>query len=407
MRIHFVMDSFVPDTLGGAERVVLGWARELAARRHEVWVLAGRIGVEPGPDEKMDGFMVRRWSSRYRTFADGYISAIRACAAAGRKLLDEHPPDVIHGCQGLSAYALSTVKPDAPWVYTFFAPWSEELAEEARTREDSLSALAKPFYRLGVRLKQFRVRRMERKVLAGSTVTALSEFSRRMLQAEHGIRPARAGLVPAGVDLDRFYYTSDVERQALRRQLNFREPVILSVRRLSRRMGLDLLIRALGRIRTVVPDARLVLAGRGPERRALERLARQQGLSDAVTFAGFVPEEDLPDYYQAADLFVLPTRSLEGFGMATVESLACGTPVVGTPEGATPEILRPLDEDMLADRTSVDAIAQACIRWLAKPEEMLAVRRRCRDYAEQNYSWKKTGPALEALYERIVASARR
>lgn len=405
MRILFVMDSFVPDTLGGAERVVLGWARELASRRHEVWVLAGRVNVPAGRDEEMDGFMVRRWSSRYRTFADGYVSAIRACAQAGKKLLEDFPPDVIHGCQGLSGCGLMTAKPDAPWVYTFFAPWSEEMAEEARAREDTLSPYAKPFYRVGVRLKQFRVRRMERKVLARSTVTALSDFSRRMLLSEHGIR--RAGIVPAGVDLDRFYYTSDVERQALRRELGFREPVILSVRRLSRRMGLDLLIRALARIRTVVPDARLVLAGRGPERGALERLARQQGLADAVAFAGFVPEEKLPDYYQAADLFVLPTRSLEGFGMATVESLACGTPVVGTPEGATPEILRPLDEDMLADETSVDAIAQACIRWLARPDEMLSVRRRCRDYAEANYSWKKTGPALEALYERVIASARR
>ncbi|OGL59107.1 MAG: hypothetical protein A3J27_08430 [Candidatus Tectomicrobia bacterium RIFCSPLOWO2_12_FULL_69_37] len=407
MRILFVMDSFVPDTLGGAERVVLGWARELASRRHEVWVLAGRVNVPPGRDEEMEGFRVRRWSSRRRTFADGYISAIRACTAAGRKLLDEHPPDVIHGCQGLSGYGLSLAKPRAPWVYTLFAPWSEELAEEARIQGAGLSAFARTFNNLGVRLKRFRVRRMERRVLRGATATALSEFSRRMLQSEHGIRRAQVGIVPAGTDLDRFFYTSDVERQALRRQLNFREPVILCVRRLSPRVGLDLLIQALARIRNVVTDARLILAGRGPERAALERLARQQGLTDAVTFAGFVPEDQLPDYYQAADLFVLPMRSLEGFGMAAVESLACGTPVVGTPDGPTPEILRPLDEDMLAEGTSVDAIAQACIRWLAKPEEMLAVRRRCRDYAEQNYSWKKAGLALEALYERVTASARR
>ena len=208
------------------------------------------------------------------------------------------------------------------------------------------------------------------------------------------------------MDLDRFAFHSDVERQALRRQLGFREPIILSVRRLTRRMGLDLLIRALAQIRAAVPEARLVLAGRGPERRNLERLARQLGLAGAVTFSGFVPEEQLADYYAAADLFVLPTRSLEGFGMATVEALSCGTPVVGTSEGATPEILEPLDGDMLADKATPQAIAQACVRWLAKPEELLSVRRRCREHAE-GYSWKKTGPALEALYERVLASARR
>lgn len=407
MRILMVVDSFVPDTLGGAERVVLGWSRELASRGHAVRVLAGRVNAPPGPDEEMEGFRVRRWSSRRRTFADGYLSAVRACAAAGRRLIGEEPPDVIHGCQGLSAYALGLAGPRAPWVYTFFAPWGGELAEEARAREEGLPAFARPLYRLGVRLKQLRVRRMERRVLSRSAVTALSEYSRGLLQAEHGIRPGRAGIVPAGVDLGRFRCASGAEREALRRELGFRGPVLLSVRRLARRMGLDLLIRALARVRAAVPDARLVLAGRGPERGALERLAGELGLSGAVAFAGFVPEERLPAYYQAADLFVLPTRSLEGFGMATVESLACGTPVVGTPEGATPEILRPLDEGLLAEETSEGAIAQACVRWLARPGEMPAVRRRCREYAERNYSWERTGPALEALYERVIGAARR
>ena len=69
----------------------------------------------------------------------------------------------------------------------------------------------------------------------------------------------------------------------------------------------------------------------------------QLGLDKHVTFLGFVPDADLPRYYQAADVFVLPTRELEGFGLVTAEALACGTPVLGTPVGATPELLEPLD----------------------------------------------------------------
>src|SRR5207249_11624167 len=62
------------------------------------------------------------------------------------------------------------------------------------------------------------------------------------------------------------------------------------------------------------------------------------------SFLGFIPDETLPSYYHAADVFVLPTRELEGFGLVTVEALACGTPVLGTPVGATPEVLSGLED---------------------------------------------------------------
>jgi glycosyltransferase involved in cell wall biosynthesis len=100
-------------------------------------------------------------------------------------------------------------------------------------------------------------------------------------------------------------------------------------------MGLEILLRAFRLLAREVPDLHLAIGGSGPLEGMLRALRGSLGLSDRVRFLGYVPEAALPGLYAAADLFVLPTEQLEGFGLVTVEALACGTPVVGTPVGAT------------------------------------------------------------------------
>jgi glycosyltransferase involved in cell wall biosynthesis len=103
-------------------------------------------------------------------------------------------------------------------------------------------------------------------------------------------------------------------------------PLLLSVRRLVPRMGLADLIEAVRRLREGGTRARAAIAGEGPERAALERAVRTAGLQDEVRLLGRVPDQSLPALYRAATAFVLPTRSLEGFGLATAEALASGLP---------------------------------------------------------------------------------
>jgi glycosyltransferase involved in cell wall biosynthesis len=110
-----------------------------------------------------------------------------------------------------------------------------------------------------------------------------------------------------------------------------------------------------------------------------------------------VPEADLPLAYAAADLTIVPTVALEGFGLMTVESLAAGTPVMGTPIGGTPEILRGLDPDLVfADMTVeaiVEGISAALSGRLALPD-----RQDCRDYAAR-YDWSVVTPRIRAVFE--------
>ncbi|MFQ5692549.1 MAG: glycosyltransferase family 4 protein, partial [Nitrospinota bacterium] len=329
------------------------------------------------------------------------------CAAAARRLAGpagERRVDVVHCHQGLSAYGVARAGLGACTVCTFHAPWSEEFAEDARARRAALPVPLRPLYGAAVRLKSARIHRMEGYCLSRCrAVAVLSEFSRERLAAAHGLAREGVDVRPAGVETEQFTPVAEGERERLRERLGFRGPTLLSVRRLVRRTGLDVLIRALPEIRSRVPDARLVLVGKGPERRRLEALAERLGAAGAVTFAGFVPDEALPDYYRGADLFVLPTRSLEGYGVATLEALASGTPVVGTMEGATPEILEPLERGLLVRSADPSALAAAVVRWLAAPRELAGLRPRCRRHVERNYSWPEAGRTLAAFYRRVLA----
>jgi glycosyltransferase involved in cell wall biosynthesis len=130
----------------------------------------------------------------------------------------------------------------------------------------------------------------------------------------------------------------------------------------------------------------LALVGSGAIGPQLERVARDLGVAARVRFPGRVSDAALLDWYRAADLFVLPTVAYEGFGMATAEALAAGTPVVGTPVGATPELLRPIDPDLVAAAADGRALADAIERGLAKAGPELSAR--CRDYASEVLAWQ-------------------
>ena len=108
-----------------------------------------------------------------------------------------------------------------------------------------------------------------------------------------------------------------------------------------------------------------MIGGAGPLDAALREMAAREGLAERVRFAGFIPESRLPSYYRMADLFVLPTRELEGFGLVTLEALASGVPVAGTPVGGTPEILSRLEPNLLFKDATAASMAEtiaACYR---------------------------------------------
>ena len=162
-------------------------------------------------------------------------------------------------------------------------------------------------------------------------------------------------------------------------------------------MGVENLLQS-ARTLDDVDELRIVAAGRRRRQRDVEVLREGLPRGTSVQLIGRVSDDELPLWYRAADLFVLPSVAYEGFGLVTVEALASGTPVVGTRVGATPELLEPLEPLLLSEGTDPTALADAIRAGLrlATP----AFRERCREYALARFSWDAVLPE----WERVLAS---
>ena len=236
-------------------------------------------------------------------------------------------------------------------------------------------------------------------------IIVLSHYMKEKLRDVHGISANRIVVNRGGVDLNRF--RPPINREALRDKLGFPKGKIhlLSVRNLEPRMGLDNLLQCVRILRKNAARIHLILGGDGIERQHLEKLVREYGLVDAVTMTGFIPSDLLIDYYGASDFFILPTRRLEGFGLVTPESMACGTPVLGTPVGGTKEILSDFNPEFLFRDTSPEAMAEgiqlAIAKYFTPPKKYEELRNRCREYASRKYSWQRHTDQLKSIIEEL------
>ncbi len=157
---------------------------------------------------------------------------------------------------------------------------------------------------------------------------------------DYGAPAEKVRMIPPGYDDHRFFPMSDASRKAIRQRLGFSGRVVLAVGRLARNKGYDLLIESFSLVAKREPEAVLHLAigGRDMNPQELKLLAELRALAEAsgygerIHFDSFIADADLPDYYRAADMFVLCSR-YEPFGMTAIEAMASGTPTVVTVHG--------------------------------------------------------------------------
>lgn len=207
-----------------------------------------------------------------------------------------------------------------------------------------------------------------------------------------GVPDERVTVLRNGVDLE--FFQAEGDRAALRASLGFAErPVLLSVGHLIERKGHHLAIEAMREL----PDTELVIAGDGPEERALRQLVEQWSLQDRVTFAGRLSQKDVRRHYQAADALVLAS-SREGWANVLLESMACGTPVIATPVDGTPEVVAAPAAGQLTEDRSAAAIVAATQRLFAE----LPQRDATRHYAE-GFNWDDTSRGQLEIFRAATA----
>lgn len=402
MHVLVAAHDFYPDPgSGGTGRYVHETATRLADRGRDVSVLTRRRGDVP-PVETVAGVDVHRYdleiADRSGVAVAAQLPAAREAVAAhlGRIRARNGPPDVL-SFQGSATALLADhlVDDTVPRLTTFHSPWAAEYRLRARAEGRLVARLE-----LNAAIR----RRLERRLLDHSDdVVALSAYMRDRMRDLHG--PLGADVVPGGVDHER--YAPDAGPFAPIEAVD--GPAFLTVRRLSPRMGHDLLLRAFASVTETHPGARLFVAGDGSLRGRLERLADDLGVGDATTFLGYVPDEALPAAHATADVFVLPTRRLEGFGLATLEALASGTPVLATPVGGTVEVLSGLPESdfpapALIEDVDPGPLARAMRAWAdVTPERRERAGRACRAHVREHYTWERTVAALDDRYATLAA----
>jgi len=204
-----------------------------------------------------------------------------------------------------------------------------------------------------------------------------------------GVPDERIEVLRNGVDLQLF---RPVDRDAARRTLGFSRTTLLSVGLLIPRKGHDLVIQALRHL----PEMDLIVIGDGPERGSLGSLARQSGAGDRVRFVGALAQDELRSYYGAADALVLAS-SREGWANVLLESMACGTPVVASEAGGSPEVVAAPEAGVLMAERTPHAVAAAVRRLFADCPDRAATRR----YAEK-FSWEETTRGQLRLFESVL-----
>ena len=243
----------------------------------------------------------------------------------------------------------------------------------------------------------------EREVIRGCHgIIAATERERNELVEHYQARPEIISVVPCGVNLDLFQVG---DKASARRQIGLdeKDKVILYVGRIDPLKGLDRLIRTVGYLKEK-RNLKLVLVGGDDqplaEMKRLQRTARELGLEKMITFVGRVDQLKLPAYYNAADVFALPSYH-ESFGLVTLESLACGTPVVATNVGGLSEFIRPGRTGYLIENNVPRAMASKISILTSKNPNGIASPEAIRT-SVVGYEWSSVAGAIVQEYQSVL-----
>lgn len=411
MTIVMLAEVSAASVVGGAERMLREQAIGLERRGHEVRIVArapvgdARSAVTlGGAGEGRDVIEYRYPVSRWNEPMFVLSSAVHSLRAFDR-LCRADRPEVVLIHQSLAALGpiLCRRARVRTWVYVCLSLAHEEYRSRVPPGTTLLQRLRRG---LNARLRRW----CERIVMGRcARIIVMSEFMKQRVHETHGMPEGRMLVLPGCADLARFRPPED--RAAVRRELTLPHDgvILLAVRNLVPRMGLDNLLHAIARLRRdepdVVRDMLLLIGGDGPLRAPLERLIAELGLGDHVRLLGFIAEGALPRHYQAADLVLMPTHELEGFGLVMVEALACGTPVLGTPVGALPEVLARLDPQLIAEGSDAEALAGAIQKTLRRFRDHAGERPRLaakgRALVAREYNWNRYNERLEQVLREV------
>ena len=370
-------NSWFPEQAGGLNRYYYDCTRYLPTVGIEFkGLVAGSPQVTESTESTIIAFansnasLIKRWSGVRKNF---------------KELISQQDYDLIVSHFAIYTFPILNLIKDLPLVTHFHGPWALESDVEVQ----------KP---VAIWLKKYIEKTVYRR---SSQFIVLSQTFGDILHQEYQVPLEQINVISGGVDIDRFNINLSVAEA--RSILNWHpdRPTIFCVRRLAKRMGLENLITAMVKVCDRYPDIMLYIAGKGALADTLQTQITELGLTNNVQLLGYISDEQLPLCYRGANFSVVPTMALEGFGLIIVESLAAGTPVLGTPIGGIPEILRPFSEDLVFAGVEPQELASGIIEALSG-DRILPSRETCLHYVQQNYDWNKIAEKIKLVYQQAA-----
>jgi glycosyltransferase involved in cell wall biosynthesis len=376
MRIVQVSPFFYPHA-GGVESHVRSLAGEFAREGHDVTIITSQYTRGLPVEQRWEGYRIvrtRTWATVFNTPIDvGTRTTVRAVDADVVHI--HYPPPLssffsVRGLRGRHVPACLTYHCD------LYLPWPGGGVVTGVYERVFLERTLRGIDRVIVHTRSY-----------GTTSRPL--------------RGRDLAIVPSSVDVTRF--RPEVDGSKVRHQLGFDgKRVIAFTGRLVPHKGVETLIRALAEL---PPDVALLVIGRGPRLAEHVRQASRLGLGQRVAFCDNVSDEDLPSYLRSADLFVFPSQNrLEGFGLAVVEAMASGLPVVIADMPGVREVIEPGVEGLLVEPLLPSGLAGRIRELLDDPARMQAMGRKARQRAESRYALPTVAAQLLKVYEGLRAA---
>jgi glycosyltransferase involved in cell wall biosynthesis len=378
-----VTHTFLPH-VGGIERVVYEQGTRLMRLGFDVTVLTSKMNTPPR--YSVGGVKVFCYDSLNAAFGLGIPYPVPQinCFEPFYKLINQASLVHVHGHPYLSSLyaaklAVLLEKPVVLTQHNTFIEYESCLWDHVEWLNDAT---------------------VGKQVIKNSDrVLTVSSATRRYVLSL-GANPKRTKVLRNGVDVDRFKPLA-IARDSVRKRLGIdREAtVIVTVRRLVYKNGIDTLIESARIALKQNPELVFLAVGTGPDRDAVQTKIHQLGISGNFKLAGFVSDADLPAYYNAADMFVLPSKSGEGLPLVALEAMSTGLPVIATNVGGIGEIMmESCGRLVLADEPEqmADAILEFSKMGLS------AVKSAVRLVAEQTFSWEENVKRLVETYEELI-----
>lgn len=230
-----------------------------------------------------------------------------------------------------------------------------------------------------------------------------SKNTARLLAEKWRVQASKIAILHPGVDAHKF--VPNLPAPSARAKLNWGDrPVLLTVGRLQKRKGHDVLIRAVKELITDVPNILYCIVGDGLEKVALEKLVAELNLTNNVLFMSEISDDLMLTCYQQCDIFILPNRTIdndiEGFGMVLVEAQSCGKPVIAGDSGGTAETMLVEKSGLVLDCTSPTHLVREINKLLANPDKIKEMGAAGREHVLTNLDWQAHVIKAKQIFEQ-------